>query len=177
MEYLFYTASVIAIISTIMVITRTNGVHALLYLIVSLLSVAAIFLTLGAPFIAALEVIVYAGAIMVLFIFVVMMLNLGKEAAIQEKKLLSPGMWIAPGLMALVLFAELVYVLVNTSTGSFTYSYISPKDVGISLFGPYLLAAEMAAMLLMAGIVGAYHIGRREKSVVHRYLKQNEEEQ
>ncbi len=177
MTILFYLASVIAIISTIMVITRTNGVHALLYLIVSLLSVAAIFLTLGAPFIAALEVIVYAGAIMVLFIFVVMMLNLGKEAAIQEKKLLSPGMWIAPGLMALVLFVELVYVLLNTSTGAFEYSYISPTDVGISLFGPYLLAAEMAAMLLMAGIVGAYHIGRREKSVIHRYLRQNEEEQ
>lgn len=177
MTILFYLASAVAIISTLLVITRTNGVHALLYLIVSLLSVAAIFLSLGAPFIAALEVIVYAGAIMVLFIFVVMMLNLGKEAAAYEKKLLSPGMWVGPGLMALVLFVELLYVLFNTSTASFEYSYISPKDVGLSLFGPYLLAAEMAAMLLMAGIVGAYHIGKREKSVIHRYLQKNEEEQ
>lgn len=176
MTILFYTASAIAIISTLLVITRTNGVHALLYLIVSLLSVAVMFLTLGAPFIAALEVIVYAGAIMVLFIFVVMMLNLGKEAAWQEKKLLSPGMWIGPGLLALALFIELAYVLANKGIASFEYQYTSPTDVGLALFGPYLLAAEMAAMLLMAGIVGAYHIGRRKKTIIHRYLRENGEE-
>ena len=77
MDAVFYLAAVIAILATVMVITRLNAVHALLYLIVSLLSVAVVFYTLGAPFIAALEVIIYAGAIMVLFVFVVMMLNLG----------------------------------------------------------------------------------------------------
>ncbi len=177
MTIVFYIASAIAIIATLMVITRTNGVHALLYLIVSLLSVAVIFLTLGAPFIAALEVIVYAGAIMVLFIFVVMMLNLGKESAQQEKQLLTPGMWIGPGILALLLFIQLAYVLSNANVGSFEFQYISPTDVGMALFGPYLLAAEIAAMLLMAGIVGAYHIGRRKKTIIHRYLKENEEEQ
>ena len=79
MDAVFYLAAVIAILATVMVITRLNAVHALLYLIVSLLSVAVVFYTLGAPFIAALEVIIYAGAIMVLFVFVVMMLNLGKK--------------------------------------------------------------------------------------------------
>ena len=73
---LFYIAGVVAVISTIAVVLQTNIVHALLYMVVSLLSVAVIFYVLGAPFAAMLEAIVYAGAIMVLFLFVIMMLNL-----------------------------------------------------------------------------------------------------
>ncbi len=69
MTAMFYIAGAVATVSSLAVITRLNVVHALLYLIVSLLSVAVMFLTLGAPFVAALEVIVYAGAIMVLFVF------------------------------------------------------------------------------------------------------------
>ncbi len=84
MNLLFYLSALIAVISTLLVITRTNTVHALLYLIVSLLAVAMIFFVLGAPFVAALEVIIYAGAIMVLFIFVIMMLNLGGAHAKEE---------------------------------------------------------------------------------------------
>ena len=75
MNTMLYISGFVAIISTLMVITRKNAVHALLYLIVSLLSVALVFFVLGAPFVAALEVIIYAGAIMVLFVFVIMMLN------------------------------------------------------------------------------------------------------
>ena len=86
----------VAIVSTALMITRLNAVHALLYLIVSLLAVAVVFYTLGAPFVAALEVIIYAGAIMVLFVFVVMMLNLGDEAARAERALSSPP--CGPGL-------------------------------------------------------------------------------
>ena len=71
----FYVAAAIAIVSTVLMITRLNAVHALLYLVVSLLAVATVFFILGAPFVAALEVIIYAGAIMVLFIFVMMMLK------------------------------------------------------------------------------------------------------
>ena len=78
MTFLFYLAAAIAVLSTVMVITRLNAVHALLYFIVSLFAVALIFFLLGAPFVAALEVIIYAGAIMVLFVFVVMLLNLGR---------------------------------------------------------------------------------------------------
>ena len=79
MELAFYIAGAVAVLSTVLMLTRLNVVHALLYLIVSLLAVAVVFYVLGAPFVAALEVIVYAGAIMVLFVFVVMMLNLGEE--------------------------------------------------------------------------------------------------
>ena len=89
----FYIAAAVAILATVMVITRQNAVHALLYLIVSLLAVAVVFYALGAPFVAALEVIIYAGAIMVLFLFVVMMLNIGDQATEMETTWLNPVVW------------------------------------------------------------------------------------
>ncbi|HCI87293.1 MAG TPA: NADH-quinone oxidoreductase subunit J, partial [Gammaproteobacteria bacterium] len=94
---LFYLAGAIAVISTAAVIVQTNIVHALLYLILSLLAVAVLFYVLGAPFAAALEAIVYAGAILVLFLFVIMMLNLGQHTRDQERSWLSARMFVAPG--------------------------------------------------------------------------------
>src|ERR1019366_929242 len=115
MDAVFYVAAVIAILATVMVITRLSAVHALLYLIVSLLSVAVVFYTLGAPFIAALEVIIYAGAIMVLFVFVVMLLNLGEQAAQAERALLKPSMWAGPSILAVILVGEFLYLLAKSS--------------------------------------------------------------
>jgi NADH-quinone oxidoreductase subunit J len=111
MNAVFYISAAVAVIATIMVVTRLNAVHALLYMIVSLLSAALIFFVLGAPFAAALEVIIYAGAIMVLFVFVIMMLNLGPRAQKQESEWLKLSMWILPAILALVLACELLYVL------------------------------------------------------------------
>src|SRR4030065_823723 len=99
MNSIFYMAASVAVLSSVMAITNRNAIHALLYLIISLLSVSVVFYILGAPLIAALEVIVYAGAIMVLFIFVVMMLNIGMEEE-TEKKWLTPGMWIIPSVLS-----------------------------------------------------------------------------
>ncbi|HAR89874.1 MAG TPA: NADH-quinone oxidoreductase subunit J, partial [Gammaproteobacteria bacterium] len=100
---LFYLAGAIAVISTAAVIVQTNIVHALLYLILSLLAVAVVFYVLGAPFAAALEAIVYAGAILVLFLFVIMMLNLGQHTRDQERSWLSARMFVAPGIMSALL--------------------------------------------------------------------------
>lgn len=161
MTVIFYLAAAVAIAATVMVITRLHAVHALLYLIVSLLSVALIFFTLGAPFIAALEVIIYAGAIMVLFVFVVMMLNLGEAAAAQERQWLQPRMWIGPTILSAILTAELVYVLTYGGGQPVGPDVVEPKQVGMALFGPYIIGVELAAMLLLAAMVGAYHLGRR----------------
>jgi NADH-quinone oxidoreductase subunit J len=162
MNIVFYLSAAVAIFSTVMVITRFNAVHALLYFILSLMAVALIFFTLGAPFVAALEVIIYAGAIMVLFIFVIMILNLGRQATDQEKGWLDTKMWIGPSIIAIILFTELAFVL--TGSGQATgFHQIEPKQVGIVLFGPYLLGVELASLLLLAGLVGAYHLGRRLK--------------
>jgi len=163
MDTAFYISAAVAVVSTFMVITRKAAVHALLYLIVSLLAVAMVFLVLGAPLAAALEVIIYAGAIMVLFVFVVMMLNLGGEAAKREGEWLRPAVWVGPAVCAAVLLVELVYVLsaVGISPGAGAAA-VGPKEVGLALFGPYILGVELVSMLLLAGLVGAYHLGRRE---------------
>jgi NADH-quinone oxidoreductase subunit J len=163
MNIVFYIAAGVAVVSTAMVITRLNAIHALLYLIVSLLAVALIFYTLGAPFIAALEVMIYAGAIMVLFVFAIMMLNLGPLATDRERQWLSPNMWIGPVILAGILIAELIYVLVSNGSQAVSANIMEPKQVGMALFGSYLLGVELASLLLLAGLVGAYHIGRRNQ--------------
>ncbi len=155
----FYVAAAIAILTTVLVITRKNAVQALLYLALSLISVAVIFYDLGAPFIAALEVIIYAGSIIVLFIFVVMMLNLGQRAVEQERKLLRPSMWIGPSILAAILIAEVDYLLVQGSAQRPAAHVVSPKEVGLALYGPYVIGVELASILLMGALVGAYHLG------------------
>ena len=160
--FLFYITALVAVFSTVMVITRLNAVHALLYLIVSLLSVAVIFYLLGAHFAAVLEVIVYAGAIMVLFVFVIMMLNLGQKTTGQEQAWLNPSVWVGPAILSLILLAELLIVFVQGDS-TLTGQLVTAKQVGILMFGPYLLAVELASMLLLAGLIGAYHLGRIEK--------------
>jgi NADH-quinone oxidoreductase subunit J len=164
MTVVFYTASAVAIGATILMLTRLHAVHALLYLILSLLAVAVIFYDLGAPFVAALEVIIYAGAIMVLFVFVVMLLNLGVEASRAEGTLLKPSMWIGPTVLAVILLAEFVWLLVHGSTPATAVAGIAPVEVGMALFGRYLIGVELASMLLLGGLVGAYHLGWRKAS-------------
>jgi NADH-quinone oxidoreductase subunit J len=163
MNVTFYIAAAVAVASTAIVITRLNAVHALLYLIVSLLAVALVFFALGAPFVAALEVIIYAGAIMVLFVFVMMMLNLGPQAIEQERQWFSPKTWTGPTILVAILLAELVYVLAQAGGWPTGAGSVGPKEVGIALFGPYLLGVELASMVLLAGLVGAYHLGRRDR--------------
>jgi NADH-quinone oxidoreductase subunit J len=145
-----------------MVITSTNPVHALLYLVSSLLAVAMIFFAIGAPFAGVLEVIVYAGAIMVLFVFVVMMLNLGEETAEQERAWLSPRVWIGPALLAGILFGELLRVFHSGPLHMVGMREIGAKTVGIALYGRYLLGVELASMLLLAALVAAYHLGKHD---------------
>ena len=157
---LFYIASAVALAATILAMTRANAIHALIYLIVSLLAIAVIFFLIGAPFAAALEIVVYAGAIMVLFVFVIMMLNLGEEGDARERQWLQPGIWLGPTILSLVLLAELLY-LISAVEGSVSQGVVSAKAVGMALFGPYVIAVELASMLLLAGMVGAFHLGRR----------------
>jgi NADH-quinone oxidoreductase subunit J len=160
LEIGFFMAAGVAVAATLGVIIGKNPVHSLLNLIVSLLAVATIFFMVGAPFAGMLEIIVYAGAIMVLFVFVVMMLNLGAETVDQERKWLRPQVWVGPALLALLLLAELVYVFGQGGVTAAGHTTVSAKQVGIALYGPYLLAVELASMLLLAALVTAYHLGR-----------------
>ncbi|RYY11426.1 MAG: NADH-quinone oxidoreductase subunit J [Chitinophagaceae bacterium] len=176
MSELFYISSFVAVLATILALTRYQPIHALLYLVVSFLAVAMIFLALGAPFVAVLEVIIYAGAIIVLFIFVVMMLNLGKETAVQEKLWLRPRVWLLPAVLTAVLFIEMMMLIFSRSEPAMIVSAVSPKTVSLSLYGEYIIAVELAGFLLMAGVVGAAHIGKHSKKNLHRYLIEEENE-
>jgi NADH-quinone oxidoreductase subunit J len=159
-DTLFYLTGAVAFLATVLALSRSNAAHALIYLIVSLLAVAVLFFLMGAPFAAALEIVIYAGAIMVLFVFVIMMLNLGEEGDARERQWLQPGVWILPALLAGILMFELLAVLMH-APGTTMGLEVTPKRVGLTLFGPYVLAVEIASMLLLAGLVGAYHLGRR----------------
>ncbi len=157
---LFYIAAAVTLSATTLVITRLDASHALIYLIVSLLAVAVIFYLLGAPFAAALEIVIYAGAIMVLFVFVVMMLNQGRRGVEQERTLMHPRMWIGPSALTGILLLEMIYVIA-ASTAPSAAVVVSPRQVGVALFGPYVLAVELASILLLAALIGALHFGRR----------------
>lgn len=172
MPVLFYIASVVAVVATFMVITSHQPIHALLYLVVSFLAVAMIFLSLGAPFVAILEIILYAGAIIVLLIFVVMMLNLGSDTTLQEKQWLQPKIWVGPSILCLVLLAELVILLLRRPAVDLQLQAVPMRSVALSLYREYVIAVELAGFLLMAGIVGAAHISKHKKKHLHRFLRE-----
>jgi NADH-quinone oxidoreductase subunit J len=161
MNVLFYLAALLAVFSTLMVITRAKAVHALLYLVVSLLALALVFYVLGAPFIAALEVIIYAGAIMVLFLFIVMML----EVRASEEPI---GAYLLRWLPAAVLGAlslAAAFVLIMFKSGRslpLPLAAASPLEFGRFLFQKYWFSVEIVSFLLFVALVGALYLGKRE---------------
>lgn len=174
MEVLFAFAAIIAIIATILAITRLNAFHALLYLVPSLLAVAVAIYALGAPYLAALEVIIYAGAIMVLFIFVVMMLNLGDAAKQQEKQWQRGSIWAGPIILAALLLAAFLWTIIRSPAPAYAIHHIGPQAVGRSLLSTYIIGVELASVLLMGAVIAAYHIG---SSVGRRQTHRVEEEE
>ncbi len=160
MILLFYIAAAVAVIATVAVILQTNIVHALIYLILSLLAVAVCFYVLGAPFAAVLEAIVYAGAIMVLFLFVIMMLNMGQRSLDEERSWMGPKVWIVPAILASALLAQLLTVLTQFES-ELRLTTVDVMHVSALLFGPYVFAVELASILLLAGLVSAYHLAKK----------------
>jgi NADH-quinone oxidoreductase subunit J len=172
MELAFYMSSLVAVLATVGVITGTSPVHAVVYLIVSLIAVAMVFFALGAPFAGALEIIVYAGAIMVLFVFVVMMLNLGRDSD-RDQTFRHPRNWIGPSLLALVLLGAL-FTLINQggieggAGQTIDGDLLTARAVALIMFGPWLMVVELAAILLLAALVTASHVGRRSNPLAKR---------
>ena len=162
----FYLLAIVAILASLRVITRTNPVHALLNMIVTLLALSGIFFALGAPFAGALEIIVYAGAIMVLFVFVVMMLNLGIQSTLEEESWLSSSAWAVPAGLAFIVGLTL-FSLIGMKHGFegimpafIGVEPVTAKMIGAKLFTEYLLLVEIAGFLLLAGLVAAYHLAK-----------------
>jgi NADH-quinone oxidoreductase subunit J len=165
MTVLFFVAAAVAVIATGMVITTRKAIYALLYLVISFLALALVFYVLGAPFVAALEVIIYAGAIMVLFLFALMLIDPGRADEAREREWMRPRAWIIPSALTAVLLFELIYVLARggvpgglANSAKALDAAAQVKAVGISLFGPYLLGVELASVLLLAGLVAAHRL-------------------
>ncbi len=158
----FYALSAVAIFASFRVVTHANPVHAILSMIVSLLAVAGIFFIIGAPFAGVLEVIVYAGAILVLFVFVIMMLNLGTDVT-EEKSWLTSQVWAAPFCLTVIIAGVLSAIILSSPQGAtmLNNGTVDAKEVGISLFTQYVLLVEVAAFLLLGALVAAYHLGKK----------------
>ncbi|CAL4320250.1 NADH-quinone oxidoreductase subunit J [Buchnera aphidicola (Protaphis terricola)] len=163
MNCVFYIFSCIAIISTFLVIIQKSAVYSLLYLIISLLSISGIFFTIGAFFAGALEVIIYAGAIIVLFVFIIMTLNFNDKDEMKEKKYLRPIFWIIPSILSFSLLVLMTYVIFFLKNKQIYFSEFNIKNIGISLFGPYLLLIELSSFLLLSALVVVFHIGTEKK--------------
>jgi len=159
MNVAFYVSGAIAVLATFLAITRREAIHGLVYLVVSFLAVAVAFLVLGAPFAAALEVITYAGTMMVMLLFAIMTLS-PKARKGDGAKRPHPWFWLGPLLLSVLLTGDFIYVLFAGKGFPVSGSAVSPRQVGQVLFGPYVLGVELASMLLLAGLVGAYHLGR-----------------
>ncbi|MCC6443933.1 MAG: NADH-quinone oxidoreductase subunit J [Armatimonadetes bacterium] len=161
---IFVVMALVAAGSGMMMITRRNTVHSALYLVIALCALAALFLMLGAEFIAFVQVLVYAGAIMVLFLFVIMILSSRSEAAFAAEKL-SYQKPVAIGL-SLVLLAEIGYlalsgVLPPARNLPLAGAESNTQAVGRALFTRFLLPFEITSVLLIVAIIGIVVLGKR----------------
>lgn len=158
---LFAVLAAIAVVCGIMMVLSDNPVRSALYLVLVLFSVAILFLTLHAAFIAAVQIIVYAGAIMVLFIFVIMLLNLGTPERIVDR--LKPQKVLSP-ILGLVVVGILAAVIasVPASAQNLPASMVGPYEIGIALFSPdWLFPFEAVSILLLVAAIGAVMLAKK----------------
>lgn len=157
--YLFYILGTITLVATLLCITRKNPVHAVIFLVHGIFSLAVIFYILGAPLVAAWEVIIYAGAIMVLFMFIIMMLELAPS---EEVKGFGATHWIPVLLLSAAILGCTITIILSDPASQISGEvfYASPKEFGLALFRNYPLAIEVVSFQLLFAAVGAFYIGR-----------------
>ncbi|MCD6517190.1 MAG: NADH-quinone oxidoreductase subunit J [Candidatus Aminicenantes bacterium] len=160
--FLFILLSLTCIGSILGMILSKNQAHSALYLILAFVCTGGLFGLMSAPFIAAVQIIIYAGAIMVLFIFVIMMIDIRKGLSPERKKwILYPSLGIG-----LVLIIELIFILSNTlvpSKAGTIESFGSPKTLGKVLFTKYLYPFEITSVLIIAALVGAIVLVKKKE--------------
>ena len=159
-QTIFYILAAVTVTGTILAITEKHPVHAILFLVTSLFSMATIFYLLMAPLVAAFEVIIYAGAIMVLFLFVIMMLDLG-----HPEKGLSPHWkeWLSAALLTGISVASLLLVIVSRHTAEVAPAVMPTiREVALRLFQEHGLAVELISLQLLFALVGALYLGRQK---------------
>lgn len=162
-QWIFAFLGAGAVVSAFMVVTRRNPVHSALWLITNFLFLAGIYLTLRAQFIAFIQILVYAGAIMVLFVFVIMLLNLSEKESLREvldwKKILPVGIGIAVMMELFYIISQQQMLPPNTLIAEGTGTV---ESVGTALFTRYLFPFEVTSLLLTAAIVGAILLAKKK---------------
>jgi NADH-quinone oxidoreductase subunit J len=163
---IFSASGLIALFGAIMTVTRRNPIHSALWLIVAFFSLAVVYLTLHAQFIAVAQVMVYAGAIMMLIIFVIMLVQLEVETV---RKARVTGAKVIGTFITVILFLEVAAAFV-TFPGTSAKPAVAAGEavgdvasVGTALYGKYLFPFEIASILLLVGVVGAVVLARRSK--------------
>ncbi|MEW5874328.1 MAG: NADH-quinone oxidoreductase subunit J [Candidatus Zixiibacteriota bacterium] len=159
-QFIFWVAAIVAVIAAFRVVFLRNAIVSVLHLIVTLICLAVIFLQLSAEFLAALQVIVYGGAIMVLFLFIVMMLNLRKDEFGPDQL---PGVRFLGALAAGALLGELFIVFAGDGSAAVRVpdTFGGVKDIGHALFGAYLFPFELTSILLLAAVIAAVVLAKR----------------
>jgi NADH-quinone oxidoreductase subunit J len=160
-QILFWTLSIVALFSALMVITSKNPVYSVLWLIITFFSISGHYILLNAQFLAIVNIIVYAGAIMVLFLFVIMLMNLSKDTEPQKSKWLKLAGAVAGGCLLLVMIAALRKT--ETQMADLTSGEIGLiQNLGKVLFNHYVVPFEISSILFLSAMVGAVVIGKRE---------------
>lgn len=160
---LFWFLSVLAVFSALMVITSKNPVHSVLWLIVTFFAISGHYILLNAQFLAIVNIIVYAGAIMVLFLFVIMLMNLNKSTEPQKHRWLQWAGAIAGLCLMLVLVAALKDTEIRDQSALVNSGNIGLiKNLGKQLFTTYVVPFEISSILFLSAMVGAAVIGKKE---------------
>jgi len=163
-QFQFYFFSLIAIVSALLFVTRKNPVPAALWLVNVMFALSGLYVMLDAPFVGVIQVLVYAGAIMVVFVFVVMLLNLGR-AEVGDLRSLSAR--LGAGFVSLALLANLLVVqrdrLPRTPLAPAVDNVVTP--VAASLFTDYLVAFELTSVVLLVAIIGAVLLAKKRVTV------------
>jgi NADH-quinone oxidoreductase subunit J len=160
-EILFFILAALAVVAALLVVFQRNVVHCAMALVAALFVIAILFFTLHAPMVGALQILVYAGAIMVLFLFVIMLLN---PTALEVRR----GLWWSfGGVMALLLAGALAAVTTNdlppADPVAATELFGSPETLAQSLFTEFVLPFEITSVLLLVAMVGAVVLAKRER--------------
>ncbi len=162
-QYLFYFLAFLAVMSALMVVFQKNPVYSVLYLIITFFSIAGHYFLLNAQFLAMVHIIVYAGAIMVLFLYVIMMLNLNKEDEPNKPMLSKVAAGVAGGAFLLILVATLSNVSGNAAANGVSNTGVGlVENLGNVLFKDFLLPFEVSSVLFLASMVGAVFLSKKE---------------
>ncbi len=158
-QLLFYILAGVTVLATVFAVSEKHPVHAIVYLVTSFFSLAVVFYLLAAPLIAMFEVIIYAGAVMVLFLFVIMMLDLGSPEGAKRP----PLTHCLPALVlsGIILASLVVLVSIRSASVPAVAHMVGIKEFAATLFGKYGVAIEIISMQLLFALVGALYLGRR----------------